>query len=100
MTDTGRQQQMGAAVEELGDLRKELACLVTKAEVCQGACRGAMAHLERAIGDEATGKDRGGCTADTWPSYDDIVRLHDDIKQTKGRIEQLEGRFREWGVIR
>lgn len=100
MTDTGRRQQMGEAVEELGELRKDLACLVTKAERCQGACRDAVSQLESAMGVEKTGNARGECERNTWPSYDEIASLFKDINDTKARIRQLEDRFREWGVIR
>ena len=100
MTDTTKREQIGATGEELSELRSRLLCLVTKAEKCQGACRDAVKQLERAIGDERTGKDGGECNRETWPSYDDIVSLFKEINESKARIELLEGRLRGWGVIR
>ena len=100
MTDTGKRQEIGETGEELASLRSRLLCLVAKAEICQGSCRDAANQLKRAIGDEKTGNSQGECKRETWPSYDDIVSLFNNINEAKSRIVQLEDRLRGWGVIR
>ena len=100
MTDTGRREQMGSAAEELASLRGHLDCLLRKAERCKGACRDAMSHLDRAMGEDGTGKENGTCERDTWPSYDEIASLFKDISEARSKIQKLENQLREWGVIR
>lgn len=92
MTDEEKRLIKGQVVEELADVRGQLACLRSKSDTYKEQCKRAINVL--------TNNDPCDAPAEaSWPSYDDLVAVWTGIQEATSRIKALEARLREWGAI-
>ena len=95
----GEANEIGLAALELAECRKKLACLKTRAERFRKEIDRGAEMLKDCLLPRATNSKGQSPSEDGWPSYDDLAGLHKSYEATSARIRELEGRFRDWGVL-
>ena len=99
MIEEEHNQMIGEAAKELRDCRRELACLQTKADGFRRQMASAAKVLEECAAVRHPITPESPSKTDYWPTYQDIVDVFQSCRDVKQRIQVLEERFREWGVL-
>lgn len=55
--------------------------------------------MQFAINWLSTFNDTHDVDADAWPSYEELVAVWRGITDSRKRIDELEGRLRQWGAL-
>ena len=99
MTKEEVASEMGAAVQELAEIRKRRACLQTRAERMKATLRQGVTRIDDALAGTRGVRYEPAMGADGWPTFGHLLSMIADINGTTVRIDELENRLRQWGVI-